>query len=81
MAEATLLICEDALEAELVCNILRAEGIPCLARQVDTLPFGAGMGNVPGVGMARGRHAVVVPEQALEQARELLASIEPLDAD
>jgi hypothetical protein len=55
-----------ALEAETICGLLRTEGFPCDHRQTDV---GAGASDATG---DVGPHEVLVPEEALAQARALM---------
>ncbi|MGB1582751.1 MAG: DUF2007 domain-containing protein [Solirubrobacterales bacterium] len=59
-------------EAEMLEDMLRAEGIPCLVRRM-------GRADVPDF-LAAGRREVLVPERALAAARELLR-IDPETSD
>lgn len=58
-------------EAEMLEDMLRSEGIPCMIRRL-------GRADVPDF-LAAGRREVLVPERALEAARELLRIEAPLD--
>jgi hypothetical protein len=53
-------------EAELLCSLLRSEGIECLSRLTNQ---GAGAGD--GLGFT-GAHEIMVSQQHAEDARELL---------
>jgi hypothetical protein len=85
MARKTLLPCEtgtvtvrlaiavDEGEAEVVCGLLRSEGIPCFHRVTNLSAEGV----TPGPGTWR---EVVVNEEDLPRARELLeATVDPVD--
>lgn len=62
-----LTIVRNEAEADLLCALLRTEGIECDHRPTN---FGAGsMDGLPG-----GAREVVVAEDRLERAQELLAS-------
>jgi hypothetical protein len=54
-------------EAEVICGLLRSEGIECSYRQTNV---GAGAFD----GMPGGSQEVVVPARDLERAREVLAA-------
>lgn len=58
-------------EAEMLEDMLRSEGIPCMIRRL-------GRADVPDF-LAAGRREVLVPERALEAARDLLRIEAPLD--
>jgi hypothetical protein len=57
-------------EAELLCSLLRSEGIECLSRLTNQ---GAGAGD--GLGMT-GAHEIVVAAHNADNARELLKAPE-----
>jgi homoserine kinase len=69
VAEASLTVVGSELEADMVCGLLRANGIRCFFRRTD--PAAATGFYAPGVSVA-GPTEVVVNEQDLERARELL---------
>lgn len=56
--------------AEMVCEMLRADGIVCMQR-ITNIAFGGG-GELPSSGM--GPREILVRPDDLERARELLAS-------
>jgi hypothetical protein len=57
-------------EAELLCSLLRSEGIECLSRLTNQ---GAGAGD--GLGTT-GAHEIMVSRERAEEARELLSEPE-----
>jgi len=57
-------------EAEVICSLLRSEGIECWHQGTDLTP-----GTV-GISMLPGWHAVMVDEHDLPRARALVASAE-----
>ena len=65
---ARLTVVANEIEAELVCGMLRSEGIKCTHR-ITNLGFGSG-GEMPSSG--GGAREVLVERQSLEVARELL---------
>ena len=69
-----LTVVRDELEAEMVCALLRTEGIDATHRRTD---FAAGAADASTT--AAGPREVVVPEPALEAARELLRAT-PLES-
>lgn len=58
-------------EAEMLEDMLRSEGIPCMVRRL-------GLADVPDF-LAAGRREVLVPEGALDAARELLRIEKPIE--
>ena len=56
-------------EADIICGLLRANGIRCGARSLNAETFAGGPGDW---------HEILVPPSELEPARELLAA-EPED--
>jgi Putative prokaryotic signal transducing protein len=63
----------DEAEAEIVCGLLRSEGIRCFHRETDFTAHAA----IPGPG---GWREILVNEEDLPRARELLdAAVEPVD--
>jgi hypothetical protein len=63
-----LTVVPNIYEAEMLCGLLRTEGITCDYRSTDlSVAFGAGQQS----GAAR---EILVEEVALERARELLAA-------
>jgi hypothetical protein len=67
MADVTLTVVANQLEAEMLCGELRANGIACWFEVTNP---GAAIG-MYGVGQA-GATAVLVDETQLEEARKLL---------
>lgn len=65
-----VVIALNQAEAEMLEDMLRSEGIPCMIRRL-------GRADVPDF-LAAGRREVLVPERALEAARELLRIEAPL---
>jgi hypothetical protein len=65
MSFARVIVVASGLEAEMVCALLRTEGIECLARQTDEAVEAWQLG-------AGGPHeVVVVRDEDLPRAREL----------
>jgi Putative prokaryotic signal transducing protein len=62
-----LTIVRTDLDAEMIQSLLKTEGIPAFRQLTD---FGAG--STDGFGRG-GQHEVLVPEEDLERARELIA--------
>ena len=70
MSELTrLTIVANEPEAELVCQLLRTDGIACFHRMTD-----AGAGALDGAMAPAGFREVIVTEDDLEEARALLAA-------
>ena len=69
MAEATLTVVGDELEAEMLCGMLRANGVECFYRRTD--PASAISVYAVGTSIA-GPTEVVVNEEDLDRARRLL---------
>jgi hypothetical protein len=65
-----LLIASNEPEAEIVCSLLRADGLRC-AHRITDLAFGSG-GELPSSGA--GPREVLVRQDELERAREVLAA-------
>ena len=65
-----LLIAANEPEAEIVCQLLRADGLKC-AHRITDLAFGSG-GELPTSGA--GPREVLVRQDELERAREILAA-------
>jgi hypothetical protein len=69
MAEATLVVVGDEMEAEALCGLLRTNGIDCYYRRSDMsagiAAYGAGF-------TIAGPTEVIVNESDLEAARQLL---------
>ena len=62
-----LTVVRNEPEAELLCGLLRSEGIECEHR-----PTNFGIGTMDG--LSGGAREVVVAEEGLEQAQEILAA-------
>lgn len=62
-----LTVVRNEPEAELLCGLLRSEGIECEHR-----PTNFGVGTMDG--LSGGAREVVVAEEGLEQAQEILAA-------
>jgi hypothetical protein len=58
-----LTVVPSEAEADVICGLLRVNGIPCNPREADSIEMLGGVW-----------HEVLVPEDRLEEARELLAS-------
>ena len=54
-------------EADVICGLLRVNGIPCGHRETDLIAQGS----------RAGWHEILVPEARLVEARELLATPPP----
>jgi len=54
-------------EAELICSLLRSEGIPCIQQKTN---YAAGVGD--GMSVIGGPREVVVHAERLAEAREIL---------
>ena len=67
MAESTLTVVGNEMEADALCGLLRANGIECFHRPTD-----AAAGGAYGGPSASGPTEVVVNEGDLEAARKLL---------
>ena len=63
-----LTVVPNVYEAEMVCALLRTEGIPC-----DHRPTNVGVGFADGM-PSTGPREIMVEEVALERARELVAA-------
>ena len=71
MAAARLTVVRNEPEAEMLCSLLRSEGIKCFHRRTD---FAAGAADAgPAIG---GPREVWVDEADVERARELLPANE-----
>jgi putative signal transducing protein len=68
MAFARVTVVASGLEAELVCGLLRTDGIECFARQTDEAA-GAWQATAGGP-----HEVVVVRDEDLSRARELVAA-------
>jgi hypothetical protein len=68
VAAVTLRVVSNDLEAEMLCGLLRTNGIDCWYEKTDT---GAAIGITSAVSQT-GPTAVLVDETQLEQARKLL---------
>ena len=67
MGETTLTVVANEPEAEMLCGMLRANGIACAYRQTN---LGAGMADASSA--IGGPRAILVEEAQLEAARKLL---------
>lgn len=67
MAETTLTVVGNEIEAETVCGLLRANGIECFYRRTDVSAGAYGAALSMG-----GPNEIVVNESDLEAARSLL---------
>jgi hypothetical protein len=67
MEEAHLAVVASGIEAEMLCGLLRAEGIICFSRATNQ-----GAGAADGVPRGFGATEIVVRASDLERARELL---------
>lgn len=65
-----LTVVRNESEAELLCSLLRTEGIEC-----DHRPTNFGVGTMDG--LSGGAREVVVAEDGIERAREILAASMP----
>jgi Putative prokaryotic signal transducing protein len=63
-------------EAELICSLLRSEGIPCIQQKTN---YAAGVGD--GMSVIGGPREIVVHEENLAAAREVLQQQRPLGTD
>ena len=63
-----LMVVGDSMEAEMICGLLRTEGIACDHRQTDV---GAGAGDAVG---DSGPREIRVAQDDLENARQLVAT-------
>jgi len=72
MEEVRATVASSEPEAEMLCGLLRANGIECYFRKIDLLE-----GSMVGMLSAFGRTEIIVRDADLEQARELLG----LDTD
>ena len=64
----------DEVEAELICGLLRSAGIKCAHRQA-----GVASGSLEALNLG-GPHEVLVAEEDLEAARELIERERPVDS-
>lgn len=60
-------------EAELICSLLRSEGIPCIQQKTD---YAAGVGD--GMSVIGGPREIVVHAEKLAEAREILERQSPI---
>jgi coenzyme F420-reducing hydrogenase alpha subunit len=60
-------------EAELICSLLRSEGIPCIQQKTD---YAAGVGD--GMSVIGGPREIVVHAKRLAEAREILERQSPI---
>jgi hypothetical protein len=70
-----LTVVGDGMEADAICGLLRTEGIACNHRQTD---MGVGAWEATGSG---GPREILVAENDLERARELIQPASSLDAN
>jgi hypothetical protein len=63
-------------EAELICSFLRSAGIPCIQQRTN---YAAGVGD--GMSVIGGPREIVVHEQNLAEARDVLKQQRPLGTD
>ncbi len=63
-------------EAELICSLLRSEGIPCIQQRTN---YAAGVGD--GMSVIGGPREIVVHEENLAAAREVLEQQRALGSD
>jgi len=70
MSAVTLTVVGDEMEAEIVCGMLRANGIKCAYRRTN---MSAGAGTYGGGFAIAGPTEVLVDEDDLDAARKLLA--------
>jgi putative signal transducing protein len=63
-------------EAELMCSLLRSEGIPCIQQKTN---YAAGVGD--GMSVIGGPREIVVHEENLAAAREVLEQQRALGSD
>jgi hypothetical protein len=68
VAPVTLTVVPSEQDAELVCGVLRANGIACVFRKADVA------GALTAVLVTGGPMEILVDERELERARELLES-------
>jgi hypothetical protein len=72
MAEVHLTVVSNEIEAEMVCRLLRSQGIACRYRKTDVA------GAIGAAAMATtGPTEIIVYQRDLEAARELLQRHEP----
>jgi hypothetical protein len=62
---------DDDIEAEIICGFLQEKGIP--ARTADSSPYTGAMRVIGGLAV---EVRILVPQPFLEQARELLKTLE-----
>jgi hypothetical protein len=65
-----LTVVASQTEADIICSLLRANGIRCGERALGVTPLVGGMG---------GSHEILVSEDQLGAARELLATTPPTE--
>jgi hypothetical protein len=70
---AVLQVLGSEPEAELLCSLLRSEGIPCILQKTN---FAAGVGD--GMSVIGGPREVVVHADRLAEAREVLERRRPI---
>ena len=74
MAIVVVTTASDEIQADMLCGLLRSEGIKCFAKRSD---MSAGIAGVTGGGGIAGGFEVWVDEEDLERARELAAPADP----
>jgi len=67
VTEVRLTVVGDELEAEMLCGLLRANGIACMSRRTN---LAAGMADASSA--IGGPREILVEEEQLEEARTLL---------
>ena len=73
MPGVRLMVVADSMQADVICGLLRTEGIACDHRHTD---MGAGAGDAIGTA---GPREILVPSEDLARAQELFAA--PVDRD
>jgi hypothetical protein len=66
-----LTVVSGQAEADIICSLLRVNGISCEVRGTDIA--------LPGAGGSGGWREILVHEDQLEAARELLATVSPAE--
>lgn len=69
MDEVRLTVVANEMEAEMICGLLRSEGIECYFRKTDL-----GAGSTGGMLTGFGQTEIIVGASDLEQARGLLGA-------
>ena len=73
MPGVRLMVVADSMEADVICGLLRTEGIVCDHRHTD---MGAGAGDAIGTG---GPREILVRSEELARAQELIATPDGAD--